>query len=216
MSHVKLVWATPDIEEQLVYIARVSNPKMQGEPSEKLLPYCIKHQHWSPFEMANVVLEMNTTRDIGRQVLRHRSFAFQEFSQRYAEVDLLGDFELSEPRLQDYKNRQNSIDLPKEKEYLKTWWAWKQNHLIEEMRDAYKKALEHGIAKEVARKILPEGLTPTRFYMNGTVRSWIHYCQLRTGNGTQKEHMELAQQASDVLAQLMPNVWKAINENSGN
>ncbi len=210
MSEVKLVWATPDIEQQIVYIARVSNPKMQGEPSEKLIPYCIKNQHWSPFEMVNVCLEMNTTRDIGRQVLRHRSFTFQEFSQRYASVDALGDFEFSEARLQDTKNRQNSLELDAEKLYLKNWWNWKQAQVMEVVEGIYKEALQQGMAKEVARKILPEGLTPTRFYMNGTVRSWMHYCKLRTGNGTQKEHIEIAQKASEQLEKILPNVWKMI------
>lgn len=213
MSSVKLEWATPNIEDVIIHIARVSNPKMQNEPTSKLIPYCIKNQHWSPFEMVNVCLEMNTTRDIGRQVLRHRSFSFQEFSQRYAAVDALGDFEFSEVRLQDTKNRQNSLEINGDKTYLKNWWSWKQAQVMELVSQLYKEALEQGIAKEIARKILPEGLTPTRFYMNGTVRSWMHYCMLRTANGTQKEHMILAQQASDELAKILPTVWKIINEN---
>ncbi len=210
MSEVKIVWATPNVEDQIIYIARVSNPKMQHEPSAKLIPYCITNQHWSPFEMANVCLEINTTRDIGRQVLRHRSFTFQEFSQRYAAVDALGDFVFSEARLQDTKNRQNSLELDEEHQYLKNWWNWKQAQVMELVESIYKDALHQGMAKEVARKVLPEGLTPTRFYMNGTVRSWIHYCKLRTGNGTQKEHAEIAGLASEQLATILPSVWKMI------
>lgn len=203
----KLIWITPNAEQMISDIARVSNPKNQGLPPGKLLEYCVKHEHWSPFEMANAVIEINTTRDIARQILRHRSFSFQEFSQRYADVSALGGMQFSEARLQDEKNRQNSIET--DSEYLKNWWNWKQAQVMQVTEDAYKEALAAGVAKEVARKVLPEGLTPSRMYMNGTIRSWMHYCKLRTGNGTQKEHIEIAKEINGILAQELPLIWKS-------
>ena len=202
MSEVKLIAVTKPIsnnnepaEALIAYCARVSNPKNQDNPNyKKLLKYMIENQHWSPFEMVNVVMEIETTRDIGRQILRHRSFSFQEFSQRYATVQ---DYQYSEARLQDTKNRQNSIET--DDKHIEGAWAILQAGVIEQADIAYHKALDLGIAKEVARKVLPEGLTPTRMYMNGTLRSWIHYCQLRMGNGTQKEHQEIAKQCWDIL-----------------
>ena len=185
-------------QDLVAYCARVSNPKNQEnfDTAPKLLKYMVDNQHWSPFEMVNVVMEIETTRDIGRQILRHRSFSFQEFSQRYAEVDSKS-FILSTARLQDKKNRQNSIDV--NDAALQAHWDWSQLYLIEEAIGVYQRALDNGIAKEVARKVLPEGLTPTRMYVNGTLRSWIHYCQLRMGNGTQREHQEIAKQCWDIL-----------------
>lgn len=189
-------WA--DAQDLIAYCARVSNPKNQEnfDTAPKLLKYLVDNKHWSPFEMVNVVMEIETTRDIGRQVLRHRSFSFQEFSQRYAEVDV-DSFKFRSARLQDTKNRQNSIET--DDATLKKEWALRQRNVIEESLINYSWALENGIAKEQARAILPEGLTPTRMYMNGTLRSWIHYCQLRMGNGTQKEHQEIAKQCWDIL-----------------
>lgn len=172
------------------YCARVSNPSNQNnfDTADKLLAYCARNQHWSPFEMVNVVIEIETTRDIARQILRHRSFSFQEFSQRYAEV--LDMAEPREARMQDTKNRQNSIETTDRE--LHDVWREEQENLIERIMDVYNFAIKQGIAKEVARAVLPEGLTVSRLYMNGTLRSWIHYCQLRMGNGTQKEHREVA------------------------
>lgn len=185
-------------QDLVAYCARVSNPKNQEnfDTAPKLLKYMVDNQHWSPFEMVNVVMEIETTRDIGRQILRHRSFSFQEFSQRYAEVDV-DSFKFRSARLQDTKNRQNSIET--DDATLKKEWALRQRNVIEESLINYSWALENGIAKEQARAILPEGLTPTRMYMNGTLRSWIHYCLLRMGNGTQKEHQEIAKQCWDIL-----------------
>ena len=183
-------------QDLISYCARVSNPKNQDnfDTAPKLLKYMVDNKHWSPFEMVNVVMEIETTRDIGRQILRHRSFSFQEFSQRYATVQ---DYQYSEARLHDTKNRQNSIET--DDKHIEGAWAILQAGVIEQADIAYHKALDLGIAKEVARKVLPEGLTPTRMYMNGTLRSWIHYCQLRMGNGTQKEHQEIAKQCWDIL-----------------
>lgn len=177
--------------EQLVaYVARVSNPTNQNNPEyARLLKYLEKNKHWSPFEMVHVLMEIQTTRDIARQILRHRSFAFQEFSQRYAEVDSTS-FVTREVRLQDTKNRQNSIETVNEN--LSNSWTAKQQQITHESKLAYKWAIENGIAKEQARVVLPEGLTMSRMYMSGSLRSWIHYCELRMANGTQKEHRELA------------------------
>lgn len=185
-------------EDLIAYCARVSNPSNQNntETSSKLLNYCYRNQHWSIFEMVHLVMEINTTRDIARQILRHRSFSFQEFSQRYADASQLG-FTVREARLQDKKNRQNSIET--DDIILKKAWEFKQNQLINETRMAYKWALENGIAKEQARAILPEGNTNSRLYMAGTLRSWIHYCKLRKEEGTQKEHRELAQECWYIL-----------------
>ena len=181
-----------DVNEFIAYVARVSNPSNQSNTltSPKLLKYLVRHKHWSPFELAHVVMEINTTRDIARQILRHRSFTFQEFSQRYA--DPTGDLGFShrEARLQDTKNRQNSIEV--DDPSLNEMWNEMQRHLIGKAKHTYDWAIERGIAKEQARAVLPEGLTNSRLYMTGSVRSWIHYCQLRMGVETQKEHREIA------------------------
>ena len=199
-----------NVQDLVAFCARVSNPsnQMNNETSEKLIKYLIKHAHWSPLEMVNACLEINTTRDIAHQIVRHRSFAFQEFSQRYADVNELGDmFTHREARMQDKKNRQNSVDLdPTNKEDLRLAmvWASHQNKVIQEAKEAYKWAIENGIAKEQARVVLPEGLTKTRLYMNGSIRSWIHYIELRGGHGTQKEHMEIAHACAKVIAEIFP------------
>ena len=197
MQVVKLMWATNDIDEQIAYIARVSNPKNQDNKNiTGLLQYMIKHGHVSPFEMANVCLEISTTRDIARQILRHRSFSFQEFSQRYQTVDQLGEFEYRECRFQDQKNRQASIEpdftVDKDRQVAYQWEVL-QGAIIRKTTEAYMWAIEKGIAKEQARAILPEGMTPSRMYMNGTMRSWIFYLQQRLDISTQKEHREIAQ-----------------------
>lgn len=196
--NVKLQWATPDIDKQIAYQARVSNPDNQGnEQIAGLLNYCMREGHVSPFEMANVCLEINTTRDVARQILRHRSFSFQEFSQRYADVSVLGEMVAREVRLQDTVNRQNSFETDDfEHRYL---WSEDQLEVWALASENYANALARGVAKEVARALLPEGLTPSRMYMNGTMRSWIHYLGQRLHPGTQKEHRVIAQ---DVLAQL--------------
>ena len=189
----------------VAYCARVSNPSNQlnSETNEKLVKYLIKHQHWSPLEMVNACLEINTTRDIAHQIVRHRSFSFQEFSQRYANVSEMGDmFEYSEARMQDTKNRQNSIETDSKE--VQILWEESQRQVIELANKEYHKAIKMGIAKEVARKILPEGLTKTRLYMNGTLRSWVHYIDLRSANGTQKEHMEIAKACAEVISKLFP------------
>lgn len=204
----KLIWLTPDAEQMISDCARVSNPANQGLPPGKLLNYCVRNNHWSVFEMANACIEINTSRDIARQILRHRSFSFQEFSQRYAEIGALPEVELREARLQDTKNRQNSYSV--DDQYLQSYWNALQADVESVALNAYKKALEKGIAKEVARAVLPEGLTPSRMYMNGTIRSWMHYVQLRTGNGTQKEHVEIAKQIKQILAEKLPNIFGAI------
>ena len=199
-------------EDLIVHMARVSNPSNQGMNSDpaRLIRYLIKNQHWSPFEMVNVVMEINTTRDIARQILRHRSFSFQEFSQRYADPTKDLGFELREARLQDTKNRQNSIETD-DKE-LQSEWKIKQINLIAEVKAAYEWAIENGIAKEQARVVLPEGNTQSRMYMNGTLRSWIHYCQLRMENGTQKEHADVATACWKIIADSFPNVVAAIEQ----
>lgn len=206
---VKLVWVTPDAEQMISDMARVSNPANQGLPPGKLLQYCVKNQHWSIFEMANAVFEIETTRDIARQILRHRSFSFQEFSQRYASVDVLPEAPLREARLQDQKNRQSSIPVLSE-DLRKSQWEAIQQEVLDLAIDAYQEALTMGIAKEVARAVLPEGLTTSRMYMNGTIRSWITYCSLRSGNGTQREHAVIAQQISSELEKILPLTWKAV------
>jgi len=190
----------------VAYCARVSNPtnQMNSATSEKLINYLMKHRHWSPLEMVDVTLEIETTRDIARQMLRHRSFSFQEFSQRYSDVSSLGDmFEYSEARMQDPKNRQNS--LPLEDQTTKDWWNEYQANIVEYCNMVYKQAIIRGIAKEVARKVLPEGLTKSRLYMKGSLRSWIHYLEVRgEGSGTQKEHMLVAAEIAKVIAELFP------------
>ena len=191
--------------EQVAFAARVSNPANQNnnETSEKLVRYLIKNQHWSPLEMVNICLEIETTRDIARQILRHRSFSFQEFSQRYADASQLG-FELKECRLQDTKNRQNSIET--DNLALQAWWEERQNRVIRECQEAYQWALDNGIAKEQARAVLPEGMTGSRLYMNGTLRSWVHYIQLRSANGTQKEHRDVALACVEAIEPIFPMI----------
>lgn len=194
-----------DLQELIAFCAKVSNPQAQisTETSERLIKYLIKHAHWSPLEMVNAVLEIETTRDIAHQIVRHRSFAFQEFSQRYANPAEMGDqFVLRECRLQDTKNRQNSIDTDDRE--LTRLWEIKQQMVINAAKEAYEWAIDNGIAKEQARAVLPEGNTKTRLYMNGTIRSWIHYIDLRSANGTQKEHMEIAIQCAKVIAEIFP------------
>ena len=188
----------------VAYCARVSNPEnqMNMETSEKLVKYLMKHKHWSPLEMISACLEIETTRDIARQILRHRSFSFQEFSQRYADPTQELDFEIREARLQDNKNRQNSIET--DDEVLQALWEDKQRNVIIAAQDAYTWAISNGIAKEQARAVLPEGNTVSRLYVNGTLRSWIHYIELRGANGTQKEHMDIAWAVADVIAQIFP------------
>ena len=191
-------------QELVAFCARVSNPSNQlnTETSEKLIKYLIKNAHWSPLEMASACLEIETTRDIARQILRHRSFSFQEFSQRYANPVKDLEFVTREARLQDLKNRQNSIE--NDDEEISNMWIEKQEHLINEARETYNWAIENGIAKEQARAVLPEGNTVSRMYMNGTLRSWIHYIELRSGNGTQKEHMEIAVACAEVITKIFP------------
>lgn len=194
-----------DVQDLIAFCARVSNPSNQinTETSEKLIKYLIKHKHWSPLEMTSACLEINTTRDIARQILRHRSFSFQEFSQRYANPAEFGDqFVVREARLQDTKNRQNSIDV--EDLELQAWWDAQQKFVIDHVSRIYQEAIDRGIAKEQARAILPEGNTKSRLYANGTIRSWIHYIELRAANGTQKEHMEIARECAKVIAKIFP------------
>jgi len=200
--------------EQVAYAARVSNPTNQNnsETAEKLVRYLIKNQHWSPLEMVSVCLEIETTRDIARQILRHRSFSFQEFSQRYADASQLG-FEIRETRLQDMKNRQNSVELKRDDDSRRLAYQWENMQInIQKMcQDTYQWALEHGIAKEQARAVLPEGMTCSRMYMNGTLRSWVHYIQLRSGNGTQKEHRAIALACADAIEPIFPMIKEYIN-----
>ena len=198
-----------DAQELIAYCARVSNPANQfnTETSEKLIRYLVKHKHWSPLEMVSACCEITTTRDIARQILRHRSFSFQEFSQRYADPTKDLDFVIREARLQDTKNRQNSIELDATNdEHRRIAYQWEnlQQNLINQVRETYSWAIEHGIAKEQARAILPEGNTVSRLYMNGTLRSWIHFIELRSANGTQKEHQEVALACAEVIAKVFP------------
>lgn len=199
-------------EEFIAYAARVSNPANQNNTAtaQKLIKYLIREKHWSPFEMVSVTMEIVTTRDISRQILRHRSFSFQEFSQRYA---ISENFSTREARLQDEKNRQNSIEC--DNDYIKERWNEEQLKVAHQAQIAYKWALDNGIAKEQARVVLPEGNTETTLYMSGSLRSWIHYCDLRMANGTQKEHMVVAQQCWDVLQYHFPNVCSAVTELNG-
>jgi thymidylate synthase (FAD) len=198
-----------DAQELIAYCARVSNPSNQlnTETSEKLIRYLIKHQHWSPLEMVSACIEITTTRDIARQILRHRSFSFQEFSQRYADPTKDLNFVLRDARRQDTKNRQNSIELDLNNDadrFLAAGWENIQNSLITKAREAYEWAIINGIAKEQARAVLPEGLIESRLYMNGTLRSWIHFIELRSANGTQKEHQEVAIACAKVIANIFP------------
>jgi thymidylate synthase (FAD) len=200
---------SPDVQDLVAYCARVSNPSNQlnTETSERLINYLIRHQHWSPLEMVSVCLEIETTRDIARQMLRHRSFSFQEFSQRYADPTVDLDFVIRATRLQDNKNRQNSVELdlndPAHRELNKMWME-RQHQLIKLARETYAWAVGNGIAKEQARAVLPEGNTVSRLYMNGTLRSWIHYIQLRAANGTQLEHQKIALACAAVIAEIFP------------
>lgn len=194
-----------DVQDLIAYCAKVSNPQgqMNMETSERLLNYLIKHKHWSPFEMASATLEVETTRDIARQFLRHRSFSFQEFSQRYADPESMDKaFVVREARLQDPKNRQNSVVVDDQK--LQMQWDAMQWELIQHSRQVYDWAISRGIAKEQARAVLPEGNTVSRLYANGTIRSWIHYVELRSANGTQKEHMDLAVEIGKAIAEIFP------------
>jgi len=198
-----------NVQELIAFCARVSNPSNQlnTETSEKLINYLVKHAHWSPLEMVSACVEITTTRDIARQILRHRSFAFQEFSQRYADPTTDLSFELREARLQDTKNRQNSVELNMENSEhreLVRIWNEKQHAVIKAARDAYAWAVQNGIAKEQARAVLPEGNTVSRLYMNGTLRSWIHFIELRSGNGTQKEHQIVALACAKAIAAIFP------------
>ena len=214
ISYSKPVLEGLDTPTDLVaFCARVSNPSNQinAETAEKLIKYLIKHQHWSPLEMANMCLEIETTRDIARQILRHRSFSFQEFSQRYADPTKDLEFVTREARLQDPKNRQNSISEGVDV-MMQYEWNKRQEDLIEQVKIQYNWAIANGIAKEQARALLPEGLIMSRMYMSGSLRSWIHYIQLRSGNGTQKEHMEIAKECAKVIAEVFPLSTQFISE----
>ena len=213
MSKIKLVWITPDIEQVIIYQARASNPENQKNKNiVNLIKSCIKNNHWSVFEMGSMSVEINTTRDISKQIIRHRSFSFQEFSQRYADVNLIQkdipiEELIREARTQDPKNRQNSI---KSDDYdLNYWWKLAQQRQIQNSIELYNHALKMGIAKELARVLLPEGLTTTRLYMAGNIRNWIHYVSVRAGNGTQKEHMDIANEIKNLMYEQMPNISEA-------
>jgi thymidylate synthase (FAD) len=213
---VKLISPTGEVDllQDIAYMARVSNPANQNneKTSEKLVKYLIKHKHWSPFEMASITLEINTTRDIAHQIVRHRSFAFQEFSQRYAAPADLDEYpwELRETRMQDESNRQNSVET--EDTLLNQHWIQQQKRVIDTARNAYQWAIELGIAKEQARAVLPEGLTRTRLYMHGTVRSWVHYVDVRTTPGTQKEHMDIARQCAYEINTVFPMIKDFVHD----
>jgi thymidylate synthase (FAD) len=202
-----------DAQELIAYCARVSNPGNQNnkDTSEKLIKYLIKHKHWSPLEMVSACLEIETTRDIARQILRHRSFSFQEFSQRYADPTKDLDFVTRDARLQDDKNRQNSVELDSESE-LHFHWKMKQEVIINTAKETYEWAIKNGIAKEQARAVLPEGNTVSRMYMNGTLRSWVHYIELRSANGTQKEHMDIAKACAVEIARIFPLIGELHND----
>ena len=197
-----------DVQEMIAFCARVSNPSNQfnTETSEKLIRYLVNNKHWSPLEMVSACIEIETTRDIARQILRHRSFSFQEFSQRYADPVKELNFILREARLQDTKNRQNSIELEPTlgNQNLAEEWKFRQLDIIKQVKDTYEWAVNNGIAKEQARAVLPEGLTASRLYMNGTLRSWIHFIELRSANGTQKEHQLVAKACAEVIAEIFP------------
>ena len=202
-----------NIQDLIAYCARVSNPTNQANTATtpKLLDYLIKHKHWSPFEMASATIEVTTTRDIARQLLRHRSFSFQEFSQRYADIrDIGDDFVIRDARLQDPKNRQNSIET--RDGALQAMWESKQKDVIDAAKKAYEWAISNGIAKEQARAVLPEGNTVSRLYVNGTIRSWIHYIELRSANGTQLEHMWLARAIAEAISAIYPKALEFTND----
>lgn len=211
---VRLISSSHDnLIEEIAMMARVSNPSNQNnsKTSEKLVKYLIKHKHWSPFEMVSLTLEIDTTRDIAHQIVRHRSFAFQEFSQRYADPAAMGyPFEIRETRLQDEKNRQNSVET--DDILLNQHWIQQQKRVTDIANYAYKWAIENGIAKEQARTVLPEGLTKTRLYMAGTLRSWIHYIDVRSTPGTQKEHMEIARECAYVINPIFPMIKDFVHE----
>ena len=211
---VRLISSSHDnLIEEIAMMARVSNPSNQNnsKTSEKLVKYLIKHKHWSPFEMVSLTLEIDTTRDIAHQIVRHRSFAFQEFSQRYADPAAMGfPYELRETRLQDEKNRQNSVET--DDELLNKHWIQQQKRVMDVADGVYKWALGVGIAKEQARAVLPEGLTKTRLYMAGTLRSWIHYVDVRTTPGTQKEHMEIARQCGYIINPFFPMIKDFVHD----
>ena len=204
MSRVSLVWVTPEAEKLVAKMARVSNPANQDnvDSAPKLLKYLIKNKHWSPFEMVNVCMEIETTRDIARQILRHRSFSFQEFSQRYAVSE--GFIQDSQARMQDNKNRQNSLYT--DDTSLQNWFEGAQRRLVNEAKFLYSAALDKGIAKECARVFLPEGLTVSKMYMNGTLRSWLHYIDIRCDSATQKEHRDVADQCRDIIFAEFPTI----------
>ena len=205
-----------NMQDLVAFCARVSNPSNQlnTETSEKLIGYLVKNAHWSPLEMVSVCLEVTTTRDIARQILRHRSFSFQEFSQRYSDPTKDLNFVLREARLQDTKNRQNSVEIEDTLygDNLKEQWKWHQQDVLNAAKKAYEWAVSHGIAKEQARAVLPEGLTVSRLYVNGTLRSWLHFIQVRSGNGTQKEHMQVARACAEVIAKVFPMASEFITE----
>lgn len=207
MQKVTLQWATPEIDKQIMFMARVSNPENQRSEKTRLLHYCMEEGHVSPFDMANACLEIDTTRDIGRQILRHSSFKFQEFSQRYASTDLLPEAGPRECRLQDVKNRQNSVET--DDKDLATAWKLRQEEVLRTTQRNYEWALKAGIAKEQARAVLPEGLTSSRLYMNGTLRSWIFYLKQRLHASTQKEHRQIAQMALAELRTVAPITMEA-------
>jgi len=201
-----------DVQELIAFCARVSNPanQLNAGTSEKLIKYLVKNQHWSPLEMVSACLEIETTRDIARQILRHRSFSFQEFSQRYADPTKDFEFVYRDARLQDPSNRQNSIAT--DNLAVQAWWQERQKRVIEEAKEAYQWAISYGIAKEQARAVLPEGLTVSRLYMNGTLRSWIHYIQLRSANGTQQEHIDIAKLCATVITEIFPLTATFVSE----
>ena len=207
ISHTKAIINDFDIQELVAYCARVSNPSNQNttDTSERLIKYLIKNKHWSPFEMASLCLEITTTRDIARQILRHRSFSFQEFSQRYADPIKSLNMTVREARLQDTKNRQNSIELFDDK--IQREWASKQEDVWKVCEGAYKWAIENGLAKEVSRSVLPEGLMESKLYMHGTIRSWIHYIEIRTDPSTQKEHREIARMCASEVGKYFPAMF---------
>lgn len=207
MNKVKLQWATPNIDKEIMYMARVSNPANQHSDNTRLLYYCMEHGHVSPFEMASVCVEINTTRDIARQILRHRSFSFQEFSQRYEDVSKLDAFSIRECRMQDVRNRQNSIEVNESNDddfLISREWEQRQLQITNLVEEHYRWALKAGIAKEQARSLLPEGLTPSRLYMSGTMRSWLFYLKQRLDVSTQKEHRQVAQAVLSVLRDVAP------------
>lgn len=213
ISYSKSFSSSESIQDLIAYCARVSNPENQNnkETNERLIKYLIKNNHWSPLEMVNICLEIETTRDICRQILRHRSFSFQEFSQRYAEAKL--GYKTKDARIQDTNNRQNSIELSNvdNDKKLMEEWQQKQTNIINISNETYQWALSNGIAKEQARAVLPEGMTISRMYMNGTLRSWVHYLQLRSGNGTQKEHREVALECAREIAKVFPMITELLN-----